>query len=86
MCVTVSFCAFEKVRGIDFCEEEKLSQICNELEPYGQQLLPYDLNSNSVKFNVHQAITFLMLRHSSLECLQQAMKSVSCLLLLMVVI
>jgi hypothetical protein len=67
------------VSKIEFCEEpngakykrgllysrHKLTKLCQQLEAYAkaENILPYVITSNSIKFDVHTAIKFLMEKH-----------------------
>jgi hypothetical protein len=68
----VSFRAFDVVRKIKFSEDQKqkywrvlfpskykLGKTCRQLEAFGENLLPYTLTDNSVKFDVKTAVRFL---------------------------
>ena len=74
---TVSFRSYEVIRRTEFVEDatvkyqrgllqsrHKLGRLCRQLETYGQQLIPYDITGNSVKFDVERAIQFLLEKHS----------------------
>ncbi len=72
LCATVSFRAFDIIRKIEFLGDEKqryrrgllpsrytLARLCRQLESYGSEFLPYEINGNSVKFNVSASAKFL---------------------------
>jgi len=72
LCATVSFRAFDIIRKIEFLGDEKqryrrgllpsrytLARLCRQLESYGSEFLPYEINGNSVKFNVSASVKFL---------------------------
>jgi hypothetical protein len=69
----VSFRGLNVIRSIDFYGEEKkkyrrgiikertkLSRIARELESYDRALLPYELTSTSVRFDIKKATTYLL--------------------------
>jgi hypothetical protein len=70
MSATVSFPAFVI---IEFAEDEnkkyrrglypsrfKIGRLCKQLESYGQDLLPFMLNDNSIKFDIKHDIKVLL--------------------------
>jgi uncharacterized protein CbrC (UPF0167 family) len=73
---TVSFRSYDIIRRIEFANDNnekyrrglfasrhKLGRLCRQLETFGQNILPYQIFSNSVKFNVERAVQFLLERH-----------------------
>jgi len=73
---TVSFRSYDIIRRIEFAEDDnvryrrgvfasrhKLGRLCRQLESFGQDLLPYEITSNSVKFNIQHAVKFILERH-----------------------
>jgi hypothetical protein len=73
---SVSFRAYDAIRMIEFAEEEskkyrrgifysrhKLTKLCQQLETYGRDILPFSVTSNSVKFDVATAVKFLLEKH-----------------------
>jgi hypothetical protein len=72
---TVSFHGYEVIRRIDFNGEEakyrqglfynrmELSRLSKELEEYGATILPYQLTSNAVKFDIQPAVKFILERY-----------------------
>jgi hypothetical protein len=80
LCTTVSSRAFDKVQGMEFCEEQRskyqrgllccrgtLIWLYKKLEQYGERLLPYESTPNSVKFDVSQVMEYLMEWHGVWE-------------------
>ena len=72
---TVSFRGYEVIRRIEFNGEEakyrqglfynrmELSRLSKELEEYGATILPYQLTSNAVKFDIQPAVKFILERY-----------------------
>jgi hypothetical protein len=73
----VSFWAFDIIRKIEFggefgdtkykwglfCSRFTLGRLCKKLEQHGSTLLPFEINDTSVKFDIPQAIKFLLEHH-----------------------
>ncbi len=73
----MSFWAFDIIRKIEFggefgdtkykrglfCSRFTLGRLCKKLEQHGSTLLPFEINDTSVKFDIPQAIKFLLEHH-----------------------
>jgi hypothetical protein len=73
---TVSFRSFDIIRKIEFIQDEKqryrrgllpsrssLGRACRQLELFGENILPYEVTGNYVKFNVAAATKFIFERY-----------------------
>ena len=80
LAATVSLRGYDVIRRIEFHEEEnskykrglfqsrfQLTRLSHELEAYAKTILPFDLTTNSVKFNIPVAVNWLMEKHGLWE-------------------
>jgi len=81
---TVSFRGYEVIRRIEFSglesakykrglfhNRQQLSRLSKMLEAHGKELLPYDVTSNSVKFDLTHAVPWLLKQFRSWEYVER---------------
>jgi hypothetical protein len=80
LATTVSLRGYDVIRRIEFHEEEsskyrrgifqsrfQITRLSRELEAYAKTILPFELTTNSVKFNIPVAVKWLMEKHGLWE-------------------
>jgi hypothetical protein len=80
---TVSFRGYEVIRKIEFYGEEskykkglfynrmELSRLSRLLEQYGESILPFELTSNAIKFDLHAAVKFILQKYGLWDLVEQ---------------
>jgi hypothetical protein len=80
LAATVSLRGYDVIRRIEFHEEEssrykrgifqsrfQITRLSRELESYAETILPFELTTNSVKFDIPVAVKWLMEKHGLWE-------------------